>query len=51
MKIGADEFVTDEFLISPVMKMKTGFVCADSIGFTWNSIPNATSYELFTLGD
>jgi len=51
MKIGAAEFVTDEFLISPVIKMKTAFVCADSIGLTWNSIPNATSYELYTLGN
>jgi hypothetical protein len=51
MKIGAVEFISDEFLISPSMKMETAFVCSDSIGLTWNSISNATSYELYTMGD
>jgi hypothetical protein len=47
MKIENDEFVTDEFLISPALKVKTAFVCEDSIGLTWNSTKNATGYELY----
>lgn len=50
MKIGIEEFVTDEFLISPSIQVKPAFVCADSIGLTWNTIKNATSYELYTIG-
>jgi hypothetical protein len=51
MKIGAKEFITDEFLISPLLTVKTAFVCADSIGLTWNAQKNATGYELYTMGD
>ncbi len=51
MRIGDAEFVTDEFLISPVLKVKTAFVCTDSIGLTWNSTKNATGYELYSMGD
>ncbi|MEY4930797.1 MAG: hypothetical protein RI909_1521 [Bacteroidota bacterium] len=51
MKIGATEFSTEEFIISPALKIKDAFVCADSVGLTWNSIKNATGYELYTMGD
>lgn len=51
MKIGTEEFITDEFLISSLLKVKTAFVCADSIGLTWNAKKNATGYELYTMGD
>lgn len=50
MKIGAEEFITDEFLISPSLTVNTAFVCADSIALTWKPIENATSYELHTMG-
>jgi hypothetical protein len=50
MKIGTDEFVSDEFLLSPLLKMKTAFLCADSIGLEWSAIKKATGYELYTLG-
>jgi len=50
MKIGTTEFITDEFLISPELKVKTSFVCEDNIGLTWNSSKNATGYELYTMG-
>lgn len=51
MKIGVEEFITDEFLISSLLKVKTAFVCADSIGLTWSAQKNATDYELYTMGD
>ena len=49
MKIAAEEFITDEFLISPLLKIKTAFLCADSIGLTWNNIKEASGYELFSM--
>jgi len=49
IKIGTDEFITDEFIISPAPKMKAAFICADSIGLSWNAIQNATSYEVYTM--
>ena len=51
MTIGVNEFITNEFLISPLLKMKTIFICADSVGLAWNSFKNSTGYELYTMGD
>ena len=51
MVVGAQEFVTDEFVISPLLKLNTAFVCADQIGLTWNKINGATRYEVYTMGD
>ncbi len=50
MTIGLNEFISDEFLISPLLQMKTAFLCPDSIGLTWNSVENAAGYELYTMG-
>ncbi len=50
MSIGSEELITDEFLISPLLQMKTAFLCADNIGLTWKNIKEATGYELYTLG-
>jgi Subtilase family/Secretion system C-terminal sorting domain len=49
MKIGLEEFISDDFLLSPLPQMKTAFICADSIGVTWKAIKKATNYELYTL--
>jgi hypothetical protein len=51
MVIGAVEFLSDEFLISPQLQLKTAFNCTDSIGIYWSKIPNATSYNVFTVGE
>lgn len=50
MVIGANEFLSGEFLISPVLKMSSAFNCADSIGLAWNSSKSAASYNLYTMG-
>ncbi len=50
MKINEVEFLSDEFLISPMLKLQTVFNCADSLGLGWNKVGNATSYEVFALG-
>ena len=51
MKIGSREIISDEFLISPVLKMKTAFNCADSIGLTWSEVNKAASYDLYKMGN
>jgi hypothetical protein len=50
MTIGLQEFVSNEFIINPTIKIKSTFNCTDSIGLTWNSIKNATAYQLYTMG-
>lgn len=50
MTIGLQEFVSNEFIINPTIKIKSAFNCTDSIGLTWNSIKNATAYQLYTMG-
>ncbi|MFM8911477.1 MAG: T9SS type A sorting domain-containing protein, partial [Flammeovirgaceae bacterium] len=49
MVVAGNEFLTNEFVSSPAMPLKVAFACTDSIGFTWNALPNATSYKLFQL--
>ena len=51
MKIGNREFISDEFLISPMTQITTAFNCADSMGLTWNKINGATSYDLYKTGN
>lgn len=51
MRIGAREFTTDTFLISPVLRLRVAFNCPDSVLLRWNAAgPNAT-YRLWTLGN
>ncbi len=50
MKIDTEEFITDEFLISPSLYVRTVFVCEDSIGLLWDAIKNVTDYEVYTMG-
>ena len=51
MNIEGQDFITDEFIISPSLEMNAAFICADTIGLTWNSIANATGYEVYTMGE
>lgn len=51
MTIGSQTFITETFTISRPARINVGFNCADSVLLQWNDIPNATGYELFTLGD
>ena len=50
MVIGGNDFFSDEFLISPELKMTTAFNCADSIGLIWNSSKESSGYEIYTMG-
>ncbi len=51
MKIGTEEFLSEEFLISPQQTLQVGYNCDADFLLTWNSIPGASSYEVYTLGD
>jgi len=51
MKIGSREIISDEFVISPMLQMKTAFNCADSIGLTWNKVNGAASFDLYKMGN
>ncbi|MDZ4716010.1 MAG: S8 family peptidase [Cytophagales bacterium] len=50
MVVATKAYVTDEFLISPMLKLRTAFHCADSMGLYWNSRSEATGYDIFTMG-
>jgi hypothetical protein len=50
MVIGGNEFISGQFLISPLLKIKTAFSCADSVGLSWNLAKGAASYEIYTMG-
>jgi hypothetical protein len=49
MTVDGNDFFSDSFLISPLLKMNVAFDC-DSLGLSWNSAANADLYRLFTTG-
>jgi hypothetical protein len=51
MVIAGNDFLSEEFLISPQLQLKTAFSCTDSVGIYWNKLANATSYDVLTVGD
>ncbi len=51
MKIGVDEFLSDEFLISPQQTLDVGYNCDADFLLTWNAVPGATSYQVYALGE
>ena len=50
MQIGTTEVLSEEFLISPLIKMRTAFICADSLGLSWSAVNGATGYKMYTMG-
>ncbi|NUO03351.1 MAG: S8 family serine peptidase, partial [Saprospiraceae bacterium] len=51
MRIGALEFTTDTFLISPVLRLRVGFNCPDSVLLRWNAAGPDATYRLWALGN
>ncbi|MCE7995954.1 MAG: S8 family serine peptidase [Roseivirga sp.] len=51
MVVGTQFFNTDIFTISRPERIRVGFSCADSVRLQWNSLPEATAYEVSTFGD
>lgn len=51
MQTGAGEFLSGVFSIADVIELKPDFVCNDSMRLSWNRQANASSYDLYALGD
>jgi hypothetical protein len=51
MTIAGNDFLSDPFLVSPLLKINTAFDCSDSIGVSWNAARNSDSYRVYTLGN
>lgn len=51
MTLGAEDFISDEFTISPQPRMKVAFHCDNDFALTWNPIRGAQQYELYTMGE
>jgi hypothetical protein len=51
MTIAGNDFLSDPFLISPLIKMHTAFDCSDSIAVSWNGSPDPDLYRLYTIGN
>ncbi|HEY5691554.1 MAG TPA: S8 family peptidase [Cyclobacteriaceae bacterium] len=50
MQIGSEAILSEEFLISPLIKLNTAFICTDSLGVSWNAVSAATEYKVYTMG-
>ena len=51
MVVGGTAYETDEFTISRPERVGVGFNCTDSVRLQWPRIPDATAYEVLTLGE
>ncbi|MBT1710020.1 S8 family peptidase [Fulvivirgaceae bacterium PWU5] len=51
MTVGAEDFISDEFTISPQPRMKVAFHCDSDFALTWNPVRGAQQYELYTMGE
>jgi hypothetical protein len=51
MTLGTEDFISDEFTISPQPRMKVAFHCDNDFALTWNPIRGAQQYELYTMGE
>ncbi|MEM7298188.1 MAG: S8 family peptidase, partial [Bacteroidota bacterium] len=51
MTIGADTFTTDVFTLSAPLDASVGFNCGDSLMLRWQTIPKASDYTIFRLGE
>jgi len=45
------DFFSRSFIISPVIRPQLDFLCADSLGFSWNSHVYANAYRIYALAD
>ena len=46
---GTESYISKSFQISDEPQLNVQFNCDDSVGLTWNVIPNATGYEVKSL--
>lgn len=43
-------FVSDTFYLSPRLTLQTGYDCGDSAMIFWNTLQNASAYQLYHMG-
>jgi hypothetical protein len=51
MVINGDEFLSDEFIVSPLPKLNVAFNCENDLSLSWKELKNAEGYKLYTLGE
>lgn len=51
MVIDGQEYASEAFTIAPLPKLKTAFICNNNVALTWNKINDATSYDVYALGN
>lgn len=51
MVIGGEEFISDEFIVSPKIQVKTAFACSDSVAIYWNKVESASHYDVLAVGN
>ncbi len=44
-------FISQPFYISPLLTMRAGFNCTDTVLLYWNGQPGAAAYQLYTMGN
>ncbi len=47
----AGNFISDEFLISPVMSIRFGFACDSNVLTYWNKVSTSTQYHVYQLSN
>lgn len=50
MRVGAQVFTSDTFLIARELRMNVGFNCPDSVALFWNRVAPVAEYLLYGLG-
>jgi Subtilase family len=50
MVVDNNEFLTDEFMISPALKVGVGFNCDSEFSLVWKPVAGAAGYEVYALG-
>jgi len=43
-------FISPSFYVSPLLTMRAGFNCTDTVLLYWNRQPGAAAYQLYTMG-
>lgn len=51
MQTGFGDFLSNEFIISKVLRPRVDFICTDSFSLSWNKHVYADSYKIFALTD
>ncbi|MEP2026385.1 MAG: S8 family peptidase [Reichenbachiella sp.] len=49
IRVGSQEFESEDFIVSQTLAVKSGFFCSDSLMIHWPPQTNVVSYEIFEL--